>query len=63
MGRLAGFDYRKCIKKLKKLGFEFDRNALVVMKSGGILLQGLEQQFLTTLVNMTSFHRKMKYSI
>lgn len=27
MGRLAGFDYRKCIKKLKKLGFEFDRNA------------------------------------
>ena len=27
MGRLAGFDYRKCVKKLKKLGFEFDRNA------------------------------------
>ncbi len=27
MGRLAGFDYRKCIKKLKRLGFEFDRQA------------------------------------
>jgi len=27
MGRLAGFDYRKCIRKLKKLGFEFDRHA------------------------------------
>ena len=27
MGRLAGFNYRKCIKNLKKLGFEFDRNA------------------------------------
>lgn len=27
MGKLAGFDYRKCVKKLKKLGFEFDRNA------------------------------------
>ncbi len=27
MGRLAGFDYRKSIKKLKKLGFEFDRQA------------------------------------
>jgi predicted RNA binding protein YcfA (HicA-like mRNA interferase family) len=27
MGRLAGFDYRKCVKKLKKLDFEFDRHA------------------------------------
>lgn len=27
MGRLAGFDYRKCIKKLQRLGFEFDRQA------------------------------------
>lgn len=27
MGRLAGFDYRKCIKKLKRLGFEFDCQA------------------------------------
>mgnify|MGYP006296498467 CR=1 FL=1 len=27
MGRLSGFDYRQCVKKLKKLGFEFDRNA------------------------------------
>ena len=27
MGRLAGFDYRKCIRKLKKLGFEFYRHA------------------------------------
>ncbi|ORC35909.1 addiction module toxin, HicA family [Marispirochaeta aestuarii] len=27
MGRLAGFNYKKCIKKLRKLGFEFDRGA------------------------------------
>ena len=27
MGRLAGFDYRKSTKKLKKLGFKFDRQA------------------------------------
>jgi predicted RNA binding protein YcfA (HicA-like mRNA interferase family) len=27
MGRLAGFKYRQIIKKLKKLGFEFNRQA------------------------------------
>ena len=27
MGRLAGFGYRQIIKKLKKLGFEFNRQA------------------------------------
>lgn len=27
MGRLAGFKYRQIIKKLKKLGFVFDRQA------------------------------------
>lgn len=27
MGRLAGFNYRKVVKKLKKLGFSFDRQA------------------------------------
>ena len=27
MGRLAGFTYRKVIKKLRKLGFFFDRQA------------------------------------
>ena len=27
MGRLAGFKYRRIIKKFKKLGFEFDRQA------------------------------------
>lgn len=27
MGRLAGFKYRQIIKKIKKLGFEFDRQA------------------------------------
>lgn len=27
MGRLAGFKYRQIIKKLKKLRFEFDRQA------------------------------------
>jgi predicted RNA binding protein YcfA (HicA-like mRNA interferase family) len=27
MGRLAGFTYREIIKKLKKFGFEFDRQA------------------------------------
>lgn len=27
MGRLAGFKYRQIIKKLKKLGFTFDRQA------------------------------------
>ena len=27
MGRLAGFRYRQIIRKLKKLGFEFDRQA------------------------------------
>ena len=27
MGRLSGFSYRKIIKKLKKLGFEFYRQA------------------------------------
>jgi predicted RNA binding protein YcfA (HicA-like mRNA interferase family) len=28
MGRLAGFKYRQIIKRLKKLGFEFDRQAV-----------------------------------
>lgn len=27
MGRLAGFKYREIIKKLKKLGFQFNRQA------------------------------------
>ena len=27
MGRLAGFKYREIIPKLRRLGFEFDRNA------------------------------------
>ncbi len=27
MGRLAGFKYRDIIRKLKRLGFEFDRHA------------------------------------
>lgn len=27
MGRLAGFSYRQIVKKLKKLGFIFDRQA------------------------------------
>jgi len=27
MSRFAGFKYRQIIKKLKKLGFEFDRQA------------------------------------
>lgn len=27
MGRLAGFRYREIIKRLKRLGFEFDRQA------------------------------------
>mgnify|MGYP001089881575 CR=1 FL=1 len=27
MGRLAGFKYRQIIRKLKQLGFEFDRQA------------------------------------
>lgn len=27
MGKLAGFKYRQIIKKLKKLGLEFDRQA------------------------------------
>ena len=27
MGRLAGFKYRQVTRKLKKLGFEFDRQA------------------------------------
>lgn len=27
MGRLAGFPYRQIIKRLKALGFEFDRQA------------------------------------
>ncbi len=27
MGSLAGFKYRQIIKRLKKLGFEFDRQA------------------------------------
>lgn len=27
MGRLAGHNYRRIVKKLKKLGFEFDRQA------------------------------------
>jgi len=27
MGRLAGFRYRQIIKRLKKFGFEFDRQA------------------------------------
>ena len=27
MGRLAGFSYREVTRRLKRLGFEFDRNA------------------------------------
>ena len=27
MGRLAGFSYRKAVKKLKRFGFAFDRQA------------------------------------
>ena len=27
MGRLAGFKYRQIVKRLKQLGFEFDRQA------------------------------------
>lgn len=27
MGRLAGFSYREIVKRLKQLGFEFDRQA------------------------------------
>ncbi len=27
MGRLAGFKYREIVKRLKQLGFEFDRQA------------------------------------
>jgi predicted RNA binding protein YcfA (HicA-like mRNA interferase family) len=27
MGRLAGFKYRQVVKKLKRLGFQFDRQA------------------------------------
>ena len=27
MGRLAGFQYRQIVHKLRKLGFEFDRHA------------------------------------
>jgi predicted RNA binding protein YcfA (HicA-like mRNA interferase family) len=27
MGRLAGFRYREIVRRLKKLGFEFDRQA------------------------------------
>lgn len=27
MGRLSGFRYREVVKKLKKLGFQFDRQA------------------------------------
>ena len=27
MGRLAGFRYREIVKRLKRLGFEFDRQA------------------------------------
>ena len=27
MGKLSGFKYREIIKKLKRLGFEFDRQA------------------------------------
>ncbi len=27
MGKLSGFNYQKCTKKLKKIGFSFDRQA------------------------------------
>ncbi len=27
MGQLSGFNYRECTRKLKKLGFAFDRQA------------------------------------
>jgi hypothetical protein len=27
MGRLAGFKYREVVKRLKRLGFQFDRQA------------------------------------
>ncbi|GAG47342.1 unnamed protein product, partial [marine sediment metagenome] len=27
MGRLSGFEYREIIKRLKRLGFKFDRQA------------------------------------
>ena len=28
MGRLAGFSHREIVKRLKQLGFEFDRQAV-----------------------------------
>ncbi|NBD15669.1 MAG: addiction module toxin, HicA family [Cyanobacteria bacterium] len=32
MGRLAGFKYRQVVKKLKKLGFQFNRQRLRLLK-------------------------------
>jgi hypothetical protein len=36
MGRLAGFPYREIARKLKRCGFEFDRQAAVVSAFRGI---------------------------
>ena len=43
MGRLAGFTYQQVTRKLRRLGFEFDRHARGATKSGGILLPGVER--------------------
>ena len=47
MGRLAGFSYRKTIKKLKKLGFEFYRQAA----GSHELWQNPESGLFTTIPN------------
>lgn len=46
MGRLAGFDYRKSIKKLKNWGLNSIARPGAVMKFGGIQSQEKEQQYL-----------------
>ena len=47
MGRLAGFKYRQIIKKLKALGFEFDRQAA----GSHEIWYSKEKDLYTTVVN------------
>jgi|GEM_PF-2104878 len=45
MGRLAGFRYREIVKRLKRVGFEFDRRQREVTRFGTILLRDVIQRY------------------
>ena len=48
MGRLAGFTCRQVTLRLRRLGFEFDRQARETTRFGGTLIPDSEPLFLIT---------------